>query len=78
MITHVKKNSQRIAFTKLSHIERAVQFRKQIFFHSHSFNCRNPRENSSYYGQRDRGAELNEYMREMEKRCNILSSYGVF
>jgi len=77
MMTHVKRNAQNLrGFTKPSHIELVVHFRKQTLFPTHTFNCGNhQKENSLYYRKRDRGAELNELIKEMERRYNILGAY---
>jgi hypothetical protein len=80
MITHIKKNAQNIrGFTKPSHIESALQFGKRTLFLTHNFDCKKARRGNLYIIERDRGvSKLNEYIRKMEKRCNIFSSYGGF
>jgi hypothetical protein len=61
MMTHVKRNAQRAAFTKSSHIECAVQFRNLTL--CMTGDCQNPRENNLYQGHRKMQTELIEYMK---------------
>jgi len=67
MITHVKRNAQRVAYTKPSYIECAVQFRNQTPFSTQSFNCKNVRK-SLYSRRRDAEIDVtNEFIMRMEK-----------
>jgi len=68
MITHVKRNMQRIrGFTKPSYIECAVQFRNLNPFQS--FNCRtHSKKNGSYFEKRTMGlTEIYKYLDQIER-----------
>ncbi len=63
MITHVKKNAQRLTgFTKPSHLECAVQFRNHNPFQTVN-SGNNSKKNSLYSKKRNMSLELIEYMK---------------
>jgi len=78
MITHVKKNSQKLrtAYIKPSRIEAAVQFRKKTLFSTHIHNPKNSKQNNRYSKEREvQVSELNKYIRKMER---IYDSFPYF
>jgi len=69
MITHVKKNSQKLktAYIKPSRIESAVHFREQADFPTHTLNHKSSGEKDHYSKERDAQiSELNEYIRKIQ------------
>jgi len=73
MITHVKRNSQKIrtAFIKPSRIEAAVHFKKGDFPKLNTRGHKRSGEKGYYSREREiQVSELNEYIRKMERVYN--------